>query len=213
MKAILFKQTMKLITIKNKEYKIKQTLRALFIFEQITGRPFEIKTMLDNYIFFYSVIIANNPDNILDWDDFIDALDESPNLLTEFTELNQEQNKVDTLFNSEDSKEEKKKLSISELYSILVLQLNYPPDYVLDKMEIYEINAAMKYSYYKHKDSWEQTRLIAFLIAQTNSKKHLELSDIIKFKWDEEIIEDNIITEKQREELIKKANQYIINNE
>lgn len=99
---------MKLITIKNKEYKIKQTLRALFIFEQITGRPFEIKTMLDNYIFFYSVIIANNPDNILDWDDFIDALDESPNLLTEFTELNQEQNKVDTLFNSEDSKEEKK---------------------------------------------------------------------------------------------------------
>ena len=64
--------------------------------------------MLDNYIFFYSVIIANNPDNILDWDDFIDALDESPNLLTEFTELNQEQNKVDTLFNSEDSKEEKK---------------------------------------------------------------------------------------------------------
>lgn len=99
---------MKLITIKNKEYKIKQTLRALFIFEQITGRPFEIKTMLDNYIFFYSVIIANNPDNILDWDDFIDALDESPNLLTEFTKLNQEQNKVDTLFNSEDSKEEKK---------------------------------------------------------------------------------------------------------
>ena len=99
---------MKLITIKNKEYKIKQTLRALFIFEQITGRPFEIKTMLDNYIFFYSVIIANNPDNILDWDDFIDALDESPNLLTEFTELNQEQNKVDTLFNLEESKEEKK---------------------------------------------------------------------------------------------------------
>ena len=99
---------MKLITIKNKEYKIKQTLRALFIFEQITGRPFEIKTMLDNYIFIYSVIIANNPDNILDWDDFIDALDENPNLLTEFTELNQEQNKVDTLFNSEDSKEEKK---------------------------------------------------------------------------------------------------------
>ncbi|PIK16934.1 hypothetical protein CTI16_12110 [Prevotella intermedia] len=79
---------MKTINIKNKEYKVKQTLRALFIFEQITGRPFEIKTMLDNYIFFYSVILANNPDNILDWDDFIDALDENPNLLNDFTELN-----------------------------------------------------------------------------------------------------------------------------
>lgn len=93
---------MKTINIKNKEYKVKQTLRALFIFEQITGRPFEIKTMLDNYIFFYSVILANNPDNILDWDDFIDALDETPNLLNDFTELNQEQNKVDALFNSEE---------------------------------------------------------------------------------------------------------------
>ncbi|PJI22412.1 hypothetical protein [Prevotella intermedia] len=93
---------MKTINIKNKEYKVKQTLRALFIFEQITGRPFEIKTMLDNYIFFYSVILANNPDNILDWDDFIDALDENPNLLNDFTELNKEQNKVDALFNSEE---------------------------------------------------------------------------------------------------------------
>lgn len=93
---------MKTINIKNKEYKVKQTLRALFIFEQITGRPFEIKTMLDNYIFFYSVILANNPDNILDWDDFIDALDETPNLLNDFTELNQKQNKVDALFNSEE---------------------------------------------------------------------------------------------------------------
>lgn len=93
---------MKTISIKNKEYKVKQTLRALFIFEQITGRPFEIKTMLDNYIFFYSVILANNPDNILDWDDFIDALDENPNLLNDFTELNQKQNKVDALFNSEE---------------------------------------------------------------------------------------------------------------
>lgn len=93
---------MKIINIKNKEYKVKQTLRALFIFEQITGRPFEIKTMLDNYIFFYSVILANNPDNILDWDDFIDALDENPNLLNDFTELNQKQNKVDALFNSEE---------------------------------------------------------------------------------------------------------------
>ena len=54
---------MKLITIKNKEYKIKQTLRALFIFEQITGRPFEIKTMLDNYIFFYAEVWEQKAEN------------------------------------------------------------------------------------------------------------------------------------------------------
>lgn len=58
---------MNTITINNTEYKVKYTIRALFIFEQITGKAFEIKTLLDNYIFFYSMILANNPDNILDW--------------------------------------------------------------------------------------------------------------------------------------------------
>ena len=30
--------------------------------EQITGKPFEIKTLLDNYLFFYCMILANNKD-------------------------------------------------------------------------------------------------------------------------------------------------------
>ena len=69
-----------MITINNKEYKVKYTIRALFVFEQITGKAFEIKTLLDNYIFFYSMIIANNPDNVLDWNEFIDALDSDPSI-------------------------------------------------------------------------------------------------------------------------------------
>ena len=71
---------MNTITINNIEYKVKYTIRALFIFEQITGKAFEIKTLLDNYIFFYSMILANNPDNILDWNVFIDALDSDPSI-------------------------------------------------------------------------------------------------------------------------------------
>nr|DAT70513.1 MAG TPA: tail assembly chaperone protein [Caudoviricetes sp.] len=71
---------MNTITINNTEYKVKYTIRALFIFEQITGKAFEIKTLLDNYIFFYSMILANNPDNILDWNVFIDALDSDPSI-------------------------------------------------------------------------------------------------------------------------------------
>ncbi|MCF0185738.1 MAG: hypothetical protein HUJ98_04515 [Bacteroidaceae bacterium] len=51
-------------------------------------------------------------------------------------------------------------------------------------MEWYEIKALMKYDYYSYKDSWEQARLIAYLIAQTNSTKKLRLLDIIRFHWD-----------------------------
>lgn len=101
---------MKTITIKGTEYKVKYSIRALFIFEQITGKPFEIKTLLDNYIFFYSMILANNKDNILDWNDFIDELDENPKLYAQISEIINEQNKKDNLFDYQDKEgnEEKK---------------------------------------------------------------------------------------------------------
>lgn len=99
---------MKTIKINGKDYNIKYTIRALFIFEQITKRPFSIKTLLDNYIFFYSMILANNKDNILDWDEFIDALDSDSSLLQELTSINEEALKKDELFD-DDSKEDEKK--------------------------------------------------------------------------------------------------------
>jgi len=71
------------ITINNTEYKVKYTIRALFIFEQITNRAFEIRTTLDNYLFFYCMILANNPDTTLDWDEFLDAMDNDISLITQ----------------------------------------------------------------------------------------------------------------------------------
>lgn len=95
---------MNTITINNTEYKVKYTIRALFIFEQITGKAFEIKTLLDNYIFFYSMILANNPDNILDWNVFIDALDSDPSIFQQLTKLvDAEQKKQQLLVEDSDN--------------------------------------------------------------------------------------------------------------
>lgn len=85
------------------------------------------------------------------------------------------------------------------------------PEYVLDKIEWYEINALMKYQYYAIKDNWEQARLIAFMIAQTHSKKKLKLQDIVPFAWDEdEENEDNKpITKSEIERLKARAQNYL----
>ena len=56
---------MKTITINNTEYEIRYTIRALFIFEQIKGEAFQIRTTLDNYLFLYSMILASNKDKPL----------------------------------------------------------------------------------------------------------------------------------------------------
>ena len=45
----------------------------------------------------------------------------------------------------------------------------------------------MKYNYYAHKDSWEQTRLLAYITAQVNSTKKIKLSDILDFYWENDI--------------------------
>lgn len=69
------------ITIRGKEYTIKYTLRALFIFEQITGKPFKMETMTDEYIFIYSLLLANVPEIDMSFEDFISVCDEEPSFI------------------------------------------------------------------------------------------------------------------------------------
>lgn len=96
------------ITINNKEYKLKYTIRALFIFEQITTRPFEIRNTLDNCLFFYSMILANNPDTAPDWDEFINALDNDATLITQLNQVIADSTKKNELFNEVTESGEKK---------------------------------------------------------------------------------------------------------
>lgn len=78
---------------------------------------------------------------------------------------------------------------------------------------MYEIQAAMDYEYYAHKDSWEQTRFIAYLIAQVNSKKQLKQSDVIQFYWEKEQKQNESSIKKADIERLKaKAQQYIKQN-
>ena len=91
----------------------------------------------------------------------------------------------------------------------MVLDLGLQPQYVLDEIEIYEINSLMKYSFLKHKDNWEQARLISYLIAQCNSAKKLKLEDIIKFQWDDKDEEKNesVITNEELEQMMQEADE------
>ena len=75
-------------------------------------------------------------------------------------------------------------------------------------MEWYEIEAALEYQYYSYRESWEQTRLIAFILAQVNSKKRLKMEDIIKFPWDGKE-EAQSISKEDIERLNKMSEAYI----
>lgn len=75
------------IKVKDKEYKLKYSIRALFLFERITGRSFELDSFSDQMTFFYCLILASNPDMDLTFEQFIDAIDNNEidlNQLQEF---------------------------------------------------------------------------------------------------------------------------------
>ena len=97
------------IQINGKEYNVKNTLRAMFIYEQISKKPFKIETLLDNYIYLYSIILANNNDNIIEWNEFIDALDSDPSIYEQLNDILIKGSKVEELFSGNDDEKDEKK--------------------------------------------------------------------------------------------------------
>lgn len=59
-------------------------------------------------------------------------------------------------------------------------------EYFLDKMKPYELSIICESLHLRTKDNWEQSRMIAYITAQCNSKKKLKPTDIIKFAWEKE---------------------------
>lgn len=95
------------VTIKGVEYVIKYGFRSLFVFERLTGRAFE-STTLDMCTLFYATLMANNPAFAMDFEEFINLLDEEPRLLDTFRECLTTYDKRLQVF--EDSEADKKKV-------------------------------------------------------------------------------------------------------
>lgn len=53
-------------------------------------------------------------------------------------------------------------------------------------MEEYELSMILPNLAYIEYEHWEMTRTLAFLEAQTHSRKKLKIKDILQFKWDNE---------------------------
>lgn len=73
--------------INGKTYTLKYGLRAMFAMEEMTGKPFEIRTMLDLYSFCYACIISEQSNPSLEFSDFIDWCDGHPGVIDEFNEF------------------------------------------------------------------------------------------------------------------------------
>lgn len=61
----------------------------------------------------------------------------------------------------------------------------------------------------RNRETWEQTRVIGYIIAQANSTKKLEQNDILRFPWDNEseTKKDTQVSDEEMLRLREKAKQ------
>ena len=93
------------------------------------------------------------------------------------------------------------------------MQCGVQPDYVLDRMKFYEIEALIENLWMKNKESWEQTRVQAYITAQTQSTKKIDMNDMMSFPWEkkvekvEDTLEDIEMMRKEMKEMEDKLNK------
>lgn len=99
------------IKIGDKEIQLKYSFRSLILYENIQNKSFAPESTTDVLIYMFCVILASERDIQLDFNDFLDMIDEHPELVVEFsTWLTNEINKTNTL-TAEETEEDKKKVT------------------------------------------------------------------------------------------------------
>lgn len=88
---------------------------------------------------------------------------------------------------------------------MIVGECGISPSYFLDQMTVCEVELFLDGYKRRCVESWEQTRMIAYIIAQCNSTKKIKLTDIIRFDWDNKI--DNTMNEEDIQRMKEKAKQ------
>jgi hypothetical protein len=94
------------------------------------------------------------------------------------------------------------------LYAFLTLRCGISPEYVLDKMRMYEMRSLLSHYDMKTMEQWEMTRTISFFTAQSQSAKPLDIKSMIPFPWDGKRTE-SALTDEDKRNLTEMLNDFI----
>lgn len=78
-----------LIKLNNKEWVIKQSFRSYLYYEEMTGKQVgDVQTIKDILTLLFCTFRGCNKDWNYTWDEFLDFIDENPEILTKYNEFN-----------------------------------------------------------------------------------------------------------------------------
>jgi hypothetical protein len=68
------------------KYPVKFSIKSIMLWESITNKPFELRTLTDLYLYVYACMAASGEYKD-DYDSFINLIDENPSIINEFNIL------------------------------------------------------------------------------------------------------------------------------
>lgn len=74
------------VIINGKEFKVKLSLKNLFVYERLRGYG-EMITLEDKIVYIYATLLVHNESFEMTFDEFMKALDEDQSILNQFAEL------------------------------------------------------------------------------------------------------------------------------
>lgn len=89
------------------------------------------------------------------------------------------------------------------------MELGYESKYFFDEMSFDELKLILENYQYRFKNEYEMNRLTNYIIAQSNSTKKMNLTDISTFVWDKQQQEKQVITTETVEMMKEKGNDLI----
>lgn len=99
-----------MVTLNGKTYRLKYTLRGLFIYEQIAGVPFSPEKTLNVFLLIFCFLIVNNEDFSMSFEKFVDILDNEPKTVESILKwMSEETDRMSLLSGEEPEGGEKKK--------------------------------------------------------------------------------------------------------
>lgn len=183
-----------------KNYKIKLTVRAMCLFEQMKNKSFFECDEEDALFVMYVAFIANN-DLCMTYKVFLNMLEDKKVLGWIQREL-EKYNKYNDQFNqavSEIKESSDEVVFISQLAAQLIVSYGLPPDYVMNQMELWEFKEYFKAAEHRKKEQLTEQRLWTYLtiLPQVDGKKMKSPEKLIQFPWE---------TDKQKKSALEDLN-------
>lgn len=74
-----------IVKIKDRDVELKYSLRSIMLYENIQKKSFAPETTTDVLVFMFCVLVGSDKDLQLDFNEFLDMIDDNPNLVVEFS--------------------------------------------------------------------------------------------------------------------------------